>query len=108
MVVDLFRGSGNIGHQLGRRLDHRVHAAELDPVVHQSTRSNLDRLGSPVELHLADYRDQLGWIPASSERDTYVVEPPWGATLTGRPGRDPHLPQVPEILHHIRARGDGP
>ena len=103
MIVDLFCGSGNFGHHLGQRLGHPVYASELDPVVYEATRNNLDRIGSTIELHLIGYRDLLGRLPARGDRDTYVIEPPWGLALTPD-GLDLTLtsPPVPEILNDIR------
>ncbi|MCX4856240.1 RsmD family RNA methyltransferase [Streptomyces canus] len=108
MVVDLFCGSGNFGLHLGRRLALPVYASEFDPVVHDTTRNNLDRIGSTVELHLLDYRDLLGKLPARSDHDTYVVEPPWGPAFTAD-GLDltRTSPPVPEILDDIRRSRDG-
>ncbi|WP_406367733.1 hypothetical protein [Streptomyces sp. NBC_01546] len=108
MITDLFCGSGNFGHHLGRRLSHPVHAAELDPAVHDAARNNLDRINSPISLHLIDYRDLLGKLPARSTHDTYVVEPPWGPAFTAD-GLDltRTSPPVPEILDDIRRSRDG-
>ncbi|MER5866195.1 hypothetical protein [Kitasatospora sp. NPDC002040] len=108
MVVDLFCGSGNVGFHLGRRLDLPVYASELDLVVHDTTRNNLGLIGSTVELHLLDYRDLLGKLPARSDHDTYVVEPPWGSAFTAA-GLDliRTSPPVPEILDDIRRSRDG-
>ncbi|MFD1831303.1 hypothetical protein ACFSJS_16780 [Streptomyces desertarenae] len=110
MVVDLFCGSGNFGHHLGRRLGRPVYASELDPVVHAAGRHNLARVGSAVDLRLADYRDLLGALPARSEHDVYVVEPAWGPALTPD-GLDlaRTSPPVPEIIGNIRrSRGRVP
>jgi hypothetical protein len=107
MVVDLFCGSGNFGHHLGRRLGRPVYASELDPVVHEVSRRNLDRVGSAVDLRLADYRDLLGVLPARSERDVYLVEPAWGPAFTPD-GLDltRTSPPVPEIIGNIRRSRD--
>ncbi|MEW1868595.1 class I SAM-dependent methyltransferase [Streptomyces caelestis] len=107
MVVDLFCGSGNIGHHLGRCLDRPVYASELDPVVHEAGRRNLDRVGSTVRLRHADYRDLLGALPARSERDIYIVEPSWGQAFTPE-GLDltRTSPPVPEIIGHIQRSRD--
>lgn len=107
MVVDLFCGSGNFGHQLGRRLGRPVHASELDPIVHETSRHNLDRVGSAVDLRLTDYRDLLGTLPPRGERDVYIVEPPWGPALTPD-GLDltRTSPPVPEIVEDIRGSRD--
>ncbi|MTE17728.1 hypothetical protein F0L17_00985 [Streptomyces sp. TRM43335] len=110
MVVDLFCGSGNFGHHLGRRLGRPAYASELDPIVHEAGRHNLDRVGSAVDLRLADYRDLLDALPARSERDVYVVEPSWGPAFTPD-GLDltRTSPPVPEILGNIqRSRGRVP
>ncbi|MEU9352554.1 class I SAM-dependent methyltransferase [Streptomyces griseoloalbus] len=110
MVVDLFCGSGNIGHHLGRCLGRPVHACELDPVVYEAGRRNLDRVGSTVQLRHADYRDLLGSLPARSERDIYIVEPSWGRAFTPE-GLDltRTSPPVPEIIGDIqRSRGHVP
>ncbi|RKT09551.1 hypothetical protein BX285_6646 [Streptomyces sp. 1114.5] len=108
MVVDLFCGSGNLGHHLGRRLGHPVYAAELDPLVYATASHNLDRVGSSVVLRLADYREVLAALPARSECDTYVVEPPWGAAFTPD-GLDLTRtePPVPQILDDVRRSRDG-
>ncbi len=108
MVVDLFCGSGTIGHHLGRRLGHPVHAAERDPLVHATTRHNLARLGSSVALHQADYRELLTALPAYSECDTYVVDPPWGAAAFTPDGLDltRTAPPVPELLDDVRRSRD--
>ncbi|CAL9287167.1 hypothetical protein [Streptomyces sp. SudanB182_2057] len=108
LIVDLFCGSGNFGHHLGQRLSRPVHASELDPAVYTTTRKNLDRVGSAIELHLLDYRDLLGKLPARSTHDTYVVEPPWGPAFTAA-GLDltRTAPPVPEILNDIRRSRDG-
>ncbi|MFD9339806.1 hypothetical protein ACFWBF_36320 [Streptomyces sp. NPDC060028] len=108
MAVDLFCGSGNFGHHLGRHLGCPVHAAELDPDVYESTAGNLDRIGSPISLHLIDYRDLLGKLPARSTHDTYVVEPPWGPAFTAD-GLDltRTSPPVSEILDDIRRSRNG-
>jgi hypothetical protein len=107
MVVDLFCGSGNFGHHLGRRLGRPVYASELDPVVHEVSRRNLDRVGSTVDLRLADYRDLLGVLPARSERDVYLVEPAWGPAFTPD-GLDltRTSPPVPEIIENIQRSRD--
>ncbi|MFP8945284.1 class I SAM-dependent methyltransferase [Streptomyces fenghuangensis] len=107
MVVDLFCGSGNFGHHLGRRLGRPVYASELDPAVHEVSRRNLDRVGSTVDLRLADYRDLLGMLPARSERDIYLVEPAWGPALTPD-GLDlaRTSPPVPEIIGNIHRSRD--
>ncbi|MCL3992131.1 hypothetical protein [Streptomyces lavenduligriseus] len=107
-IADLFCGSGNFGHHLGKRLSRSVHACELDPAVHSATRKNLDLVGSAIELHLLDYRDLLGKLPARSTHDTYVVEPPWGPAFTAA-GLDltRTAPPVPEILDDIRRSRDG-
>lgn len=107
MVVDLFCGSGNFGHHLGRCLDRPVYASELDPVVHEACRRNLDRVGSTVDLRLADYRDLLGALPARSERDVYIVEPSWGPAFTPE-GLDltRTSPPVPEIIRDIQRSRD--
>lgn len=109
MVADLFCGSGNIGHHLHRRLGHPVHAAEHDPLVYAATRHNLDRLDSAVTLHRADYRRLLTALPAHSESDTYVLDPPWGATAFTPDGLDltRTAPPLPEILDDIRRSRDG-
>ncbi|GAA2460313.1 hypothetical protein [Streptomyces macrosporus] len=107
MVVDLFCGSGNFGHHLGRRLRRPVYASELDPIVHEAGRRNLDRVGSAVDLRLADYRDLLDALPARSERDVYIVEPSWGPAFTPD-GLDltRTSPPVPEIIENIRRSRD--
>jgi hypothetical protein len=107
MVVDLFCGSGNFGHHLGRCLKRPVYASELDPVVHAACRRNLDRVGSTVDLRLADYRDLLGVLPARSERDVYLVEPSWGPAFTPE-GLDltRTSPPVPEIVRDIQRSRD--
>ncbi|MBC3840649.1 hypothetical protein GXW82_11410 [Streptacidiphilus sp. 4-A2] len=111
MVVDLFCGSGNIGHHLGRRLGHPVYAAERDPLVYATTRHNLDRLDSSVALHHADYREMLTALPAlpaRSEGDIYVVDPPWGAAAFTPDGLDltRTAPPLPEILDDVRRSRD--
>ncbi|MET9291016.1 hypothetical protein [Streptomyces sp. NPDC003077] len=108
VIVDLFCGSGNFGHHLGVRFSHPVHAAELDPAVYRTARNNLDRVGSPVSLHLVDYRDLLGKLPARSTHDIYIVEPPWGPAFTAH-GLDltRTSPPVPDILRDIRRSRDG-
>ncbi|MEU6208397.1 hypothetical protein ABZ891_00560 [Streptomyces sp. NPDC047023] len=107
-VADLFCGSGNFGHHLGRRLGFPVHASELDPDVHDATRRNLDLIGSDIRLSQLDYRDLLGKLPPRSPRDTYAVEPPWGPAFTPA-GLDltRTSPPVPEVLGHIRASRAG-
>lgn len=82
LIVDLFCGSGNFSHHLGTRLGTVVHAAELDPCVHDATRHNLERIGAGTRLHLGDYGDLLGKLPPRGPRDTYFVEPPWGPAFT--------------------------
>ncbi|MYW05760.1 hypothetical protein [Streptomyces sp. SID3343] len=103
MIVDLFCGSGNFGHHLGERLGYPVYASELDPVVHAATRNNLDRIGSTIDLHLADYRDLIARLPPIGPHDTYAIEPPWGSAFTAD-GLDltRTTPPVPEILADIR------
>jgi 16S rRNA G966 N2-methylase RsmD len=103
MIVDLFCGSGNLGHHLGERLGHPVYASELDPVVYAATRNNLDRIGSTIDLYLTDYRDLIAQLPAIGPNDTYAIEPPWGSALTTA-GLDltRTTPPVPEILADIR------
>ncbi|MEV7616522.1 hypothetical protein [Streptomyces sp. NPDC089799] len=76
LVLDLFCGSGNFSHHLGARLGITVHAAELDPDVHDATRHNLGRITTNTELHLGDYADLLGKHPPRGTRGTYFVEPP--------------------------------
>jgi len=102
-VADLFCGSGNFGHHLGRRLRKPVYASELDPLVHAATRHNFDVLGITVDLRPVDYRDLLGRLPVSGEGDVYIVEPPWGPAFTAD-GLDltRTAPPVPEILDDIR------
>ncbi|MFJ8623730.1 class I SAM-dependent methyltransferase [Kitasatospora sp. NPDC093550] len=117
LIADLFCGSGNLGHQLGRalgpRFGHRVHATELDPLVHDFTRHNLALIGSPVRLRHADYRELLTTSTAPhgrSRQDVYLVEPPWDAGFTAT-GLDltRTTPPVPDILDDIRrSRGDHP
>lgn len=108
LVVDLFCGSGNFSRHLGSRLGIPVHAAELDPDVHAATRHNLDRVGADTRLHLGDYRDLLGKLPARGRRDTYFVEPPWGPAFTPT-GLDltRTSPPVPDILDAIHRSRDG-
>ncbi|MFE2247039.1 class I SAM-dependent RNA methyltransferase [Streptomyces lavendulae] len=110
LLVDLFCGSGNFSHHLGTRLGITVHAAESDPDVHDATRHNLDRVGADTRLHLGDYGDLLGKLPARSDRDTYFVEPPWGPAFTPA-GLDltRTAPPVPRILDDItRSRAGRP
>lgn len=103
MLVDLFCGSGNLGHHLGERLGYPVYASELDPGVHAATRHNLDRVGSTIDLHRADYRDLIARLPPIGPNDTYAIEPPWGSAF-GTAGLDltRTTPPVPEILADIR------
>ncbi|MFI8849938.1 RsmD family RNA methyltransferase [Streptomyces sp. NPDC053499] len=106
LVVDLFCGSGNLGHHLGRRLGHRVHASELDPQVYETARDNLSRVGSGVEVEHTDYRHLIARLGARTENDVYVVEPPWGDAV-GAVGLDltRTTPPVADILADIlRAR----
>ncbi|NLU68356.1 class I SAM-dependent methyltransferase [Streptomyces sp. HNM0574] len=107
-VADLFCGSGNVGHHLGRRLGLPVHAAELDPDVHAVTHGNLAAAGSPVELEHGDYRDMLTRLGARGDDDVYVVEPPWGEAID-EAGLDLFrtTPPVPEILDGILASRGG-
>lgn len=103
LIVDLFCGSGNVGHHLGLRLGHAGYAAELDPFVHAATRHNLDRIGSTIDLRLTDYRDLLADLAPCGPRDTYVVEPPWGPAFTAAGldlGRT--SPPIADILADIR------
>ncbi|GAB7184281.1 hypothetical protein ATKI12_4112 [Kitasatospora sp. Ki12] len=85
VIADLFCGSGNLGHQLGRllgpRFGHRVLATELDPLVHAATRHNLTLVDSPVRLHHAGYRDLLHTL-AATFRDATALR-----TLLPRPVR---------------------
>lgn len=108
LVMDLFCGSGNFSHHLAARLDVTVHAAESDQDVHDATRHNLDRVGAATRLHLGDYADLLGKIPARSDHDTYFVEPPWGPAFTPD-GLDltRTAPPVPRILDDISRSRDG-
>ncbi|MDN3261945.1 RsmD family RNA methyltransferase [Streptomyces sp. CSDS2] len=103
LVLDLFCGSGNFSHHLATRLGVTVHAAELDPAVHDATAHNLTRVDTRTRLYLSDYRDLLGKHPARGPRDTYFVEPPWGPAFTPA-GLDltRTSPPVPEILDDIR------
>ncbi|MEU7163918.1 hypothetical protein AB0A70_04635 [Streptomyces morookaense] len=109
-VADLFCGSGNFGHHLGRRLGFPAYASELDPAVYEATRNNFDRIGSTIELVQCDYRDLLGKLTPRSPRDTYAVEPPWGPAFTPA-GLDltRTSPPVPDIVDAIRrSRGGMP
>ncbi|WP_116209553.1 hypothetical protein [Streptomyces olivoreticuli] len=108
LIVDLFCGSGNFSHHLGIRLGTVVHAAELDPGVHDATRHNLERIEADTRLHLGDYGDLLGKLLPRGPRDTYFVEPPWGPAFTPA-GLDltRTAPPVPRILDDIRRSRNG-
>ncbi|MGW2749075.1 hypothetical protein [Streptomyces sp. NPDC001450] len=108
LLVDLFCGSGNFSHHLGTRLGLTVHAAESDPDVHDAARHNLECVGADTRLHLGDYGDLLGKLPAQSDRDTYFVEPPWGPAFTPA-GLDltRTAPPVPRILDDIMRAREG-
>ena len=100
LVADLFGGSGNFGHHLGRRLDAAVFAAEPDPDVHRAGRHNLGVVGSAVELRECDHRELLADLPPRSEDDVYVVDPPMGEDAA---------PLVSEVLADIlRSRAGAP
>ncbi|WP_171164259.1 hypothetical protein [Streptomyces sp. I05A-00742] len=107
LLVDLFCGSGNFSHHLGVRLGITVDAAELDPAVHAATSHNLGRVGADVRLHLGDYRDLLGRLPARSMRDTYFIDPPWPASTPAGLDLTRTSPPVPDILDDIRRSRDG-
>jgi predicted RNA methylase len=108
IVVDLFCGSGNFGHQLQRRLGGRAYASELDPRVYELTSGNFGIIGARVDLRHCDYRDMLGQVPAATDNDVYIVEPPWGPAFTAD-GLDlaRTSPPVREILGDIRRSRHG-
>jgi hypothetical protein len=79
---------------------------ELDPVICEHTRHNLDLIGCPIEMRNADYAEALDDLEVPSDGLAVAfVGPPWGHAFDPATGLDlgRTLPPVPEIVARIEA-----
>ncbi|MEU1627641.1 hypothetical protein ABZ746_20380 [Streptomyces sp. NPDC020096] len=110
LVVDLFRGPGTLGFELGRRLGGTVFAAEPDAFTQEVSNDYLARAGAGVRLHNVHCRDLPQVVAPRGPRDVYLVEPPWQAAAPGQElDLDSVYPPIQLILQDIsRARRGRP
>jgi hypothetical protein len=117
LVLDLFAGSANTLYWLHRALpDARAVGIELDPVIHEHARHNLDLVGCPIELHREHYADALSSLDPAVPADpgaaggggagglaVVFIGPPWGHALDLEHGLDLDgtAPPVHEILGRV-------
>jgi hypothetical protein len=107
LVLDPFAGSGNTLHWVHRALpDVTAVGVELDPVIWENSRHNLDLVGSSIDWRHGSYLDALADIdPAPDGLAIVFVGPPWGHGFDATTGLDFALttPPVRDIVDHIIA-----
>lgn len=110
LVLDPFVGSANTLYWMHRALPGAVAlGVELDPVIVEHTRHNLDLVGCPIEMRNGGYTDaldELGDLAALPDGLVIVfVGPPWGHALDTATGLDlgHTLPPVGEIVDRVLA-----
>jgi hypothetical protein len=107
VVLDPFAGSANTLHWVHRALpDVAAIGVELDPVIWENTRNNLDLIGCPIEWRHGSYLDAIGELDPSPGVPAIVfVGPPWGHGFDAATGLDfaRTTPPVREIVERIFA-----
>lgn len=108
LVVDPFAGSANTLFWMHRALpDAQAVGVELDPVICQHTRHNLDLVGCPIEMRNGSYVDALGALSglAPDGVAVFFVGPPWGHGFDPATGLDfgRTIPPVSEVVDRIEA-----
>lgn len=108
LVVDPFAGSGNTLHWIVRHLrGAEALGFELDPVVFEVSRRNLDRLALSIDLVNTDHLTGLSGLDVGADRLLVVfIAPPWGKALSETSGLDLSRtdPPVGEIVDFLLGR----
>jgi hypothetical protein len=107
MMLDPFAGSGNTLHWVHRALpDVAAVGVELDPVIWENSRHNLDLVGSSIDWRHGSYLDALDDLDPSPDGTAILfVGPPWGHGFDATTGLDfaRTIPPVREIVERIFA-----
>jgi hypothetical protein len=112
MVVDPFAGSGNSLYWIAKHLPHASGVGfEVDPLVFELTRQNLEILGLPIQIRRADYAQALRELRVPPEVLLVAfIAPPWGNALSATDGLDLRhtTPPASEVFDLLAQRFDNP